>query len=87
MAFGNRIDTLVNTQIGSDSVTRAVQVIQSSLVERLSGYYVDAGIIHTLGENEHGQINASHQNASVELFLPLRCSSEVEGSRDVRRAI
>ena len=77
----------MNAEIGSNAVAGTVQIIHTGFIERLSGYYVDAGIIYILGENEHGKINGPHKNPCVELFLPLCCSSEVEGSRHVCGAI
>ena len=65
----------------------AVQVIQSDLVEMLTGDYVDTGVVDSFREDETGQVDGSHQNSGVNVFLALSRLAEMDSPRHIRRPV
>ena len=79
--------TFVDVEKGADAVACAVQVIQSDLVEMLTGDYVDTGVVDSFREDETGQVDGSHKNSGVNVFFTSTGPAEMDSPRHIRRPV
>ena len=77
----------MDVEEGADAVACAVQVIQSDLVEMLTGDYVDTGVVDSFREDETGQVDGSHKNSSVNVFFTSTGPAEMDSPRHIRRPV
>lgn len=80
---GNPDWTLVNLEVGADTMASAMSVVQTLFEEVLTGQNVNATIVGAIRDHNPSQVNGTHQDFGVPVnHLRIR-DAIVKGSGDV----
>ena len=83
----NLVRSFVNVQVATDTVTRTMQEVQTSLPQGLTGNSIYLRTCGTLRELQQLQVDMSLQHQRIDAALFVGQRTKGDGTRDIRRTV